>query len=70
MRRSQIAFIRGAWMAVRKVVVPVARMTASKDRVKFDPRWRGGRRHPRRGPGDHGNDLRVVRGADREEAQQ
>ena len=40
MRRSQIAFIRGAWTAVRKIVVPVAWKTASKERVKFDPRSR------------------------------
>ncbi len=39
-RRSQIAFIRGACTAVRKIVVPVAWKTASKERVKFDPRSR------------------------------
>jgi hypothetical protein len=38
--RSQIAFIRCAWTAVRKIVVPVAWKAASKERVKFDPRSR------------------------------
>ncbi len=33
-------FIRGACPAVCKIVVPVAWKTASKDRVKFDPRSR------------------------------
>jgi hypothetical protein len=36
-RRSQIAFIRGACTAVRTMVMPVAWKTASKERVKFDP---------------------------------
>jgi hypothetical protein len=40
MRRSQIAFIRGACTAVRTIVVPAAWKTASKDPVKFDPRSR------------------------------
>ena len=39
-RRSQIAFIRGAWTAVRKILVPVAWKTASNAAVKFDPRSR------------------------------
>src|SRR6185437_12280357 len=38
--RSQIAFIRRAWTAVRKILVPAARKTASNERVKFDPRSR------------------------------
>ena len=38
--RSQIAFIRGAWTAVRRILVPVAWKTASKEAVKFDPRSR------------------------------
>jgi hypothetical protein len=40
MRRSQIAFIRGACPAVRTMVVPVAWKTASKEREKFEPRSR------------------------------
>src|ERR1039457_4787709 len=36
-RRSQVAFIRGAWTAVCRILVPFAWKTASKDRVKFDP---------------------------------
>ena len=39
-RRSQIAFIRGAWTAVRTILAPVAWNTASKAQVKFDPRSR------------------------------
>src|ERR1022692_4308689 len=39
-RRSQIAFIRGACTAVRTMVVPAAWNTASKDAVKFEPRSR------------------------------
>jgi hypothetical protein len=39
-RRSQIAFIRGAWTAVRKILVPAAWKTASNEAVKFDPRSR------------------------------
>ena len=39
-RRSQIAFIRGAWTAVRRILVPVAWKTASNEAVKFDPRSR------------------------------
>jgi hypothetical protein len=46
MRRSQIAFIRGACTAVRTMVVPVAWKTASKDVVKFDPRSRIRNRKP------------------------
>ena len=38
-RRSQIAFIDGAWTAVRTIVVPVACKTAPKA-VKSDPRSR------------------------------
>jgi hypothetical protein len=38
MRRPQVAFMRGAWTAVRRIVAPVAWKTASKERVKFDPR--------------------------------
>jgi len=37
MRRSQVAFIRGAWTAVRRILVPVAWKTASKEAVKFEP---------------------------------
>jgi hypothetical protein len=42
MRRSQIAFIRGAslWTAQRRILVPVVSDTASNERVKFDPRSR------------------------------
>jgi hypothetical protein len=29
--------MRGAWTAVRRILVPAARKTASKDEVKFDP---------------------------------
>jgi len=36
-----MAFIRGAWMAVRKIVALVASKTASKERVKFEARGRG-----------------------------
>ena len=39
-RRSQIAFMRGAWTAVRKILVPAAWKTASNEAVKFDPRSR------------------------------
>ena len=39
-RRSQIAFIRGAWTAVRKILVPAAWKTALNEAVKFDPRSR------------------------------
>jgi hypothetical protein len=38
--RSQIAFIRGACTAVRKIVVPLAWKTASNKAVKFEPRSR------------------------------
>jgi hypothetical protein len=37
MRRSQVAFIRGAWTAVRRILVPVAWKTASEEAVKFEP---------------------------------
>src|ERR1700691_1390649 len=39
-RRSQMAFMRGAWTAVRRIVMPADWKTASKDEVKFDPRSR------------------------------
>ena len=39
-RRSQIAFIRGAWTAVRRILAPAAWNTASNAQVKFDPRSR------------------------------
>jgi hypothetical protein len=39
-RRSQIAFMRGTWKAVRRILVPLAWKTASKEAVKFDPRSR------------------------------
>src|SRR5271169_6566353 len=39
-RRSQIAFIRGAWTAERTILVPAAWKTASNEAVKFDPRSR------------------------------
>ena len=39
-RRSQIAFIRGAWTAVRRILMPAAWKTASNEAVKFDPRSR------------------------------
>jgi hypothetical protein len=29
--------MRGAWTAVRRIVVPVAWKTASKEEVEFDP---------------------------------
>ena len=45
-RRSQIAFIRGACKAVRTMVVPAAWKTASKDAVKFEPRSRIRKRKP------------------------
>jgi hypothetical protein len=32
--------MRGAWTAVRTILVPAAWKTASKDGVKFDPRSR------------------------------
>ena len=51
MRRSQIAFIRGACTAVHKTVALVAWKTASKERVKFDPRSRiRNRKSPNRSP--------------------
>ena len=37
---SQIAFMRGAWTAVRRILVPTAWKMESKDAVKFDPRSR------------------------------
>jgi hypothetical protein len=40
MRRSQTAFIRGAWTAVRTILVPTAWKTSSNEAVKFDPRSR------------------------------
>ena len=40
MCRSQIAFIRGAWTAVRRILVPAAWKMASKEGVKFDLRSR------------------------------
>jgi hypothetical protein len=42
-RRSQIAFLRGACTAVRTILVPVARKTASNEMVKFEPRSRSQR---------------------------
>jgi hypothetical protein len=39
-RRSQVAFIRGAWTAVRTIVVPAAWKTASNEAVKLGPRSR------------------------------
>jgi hypothetical protein len=39
-RRSQIAFILGAWTAVTRILVPVAWKTASNEAVKFEPRSR------------------------------
>jgi hypothetical protein len=39
-RRSQIAFIRGAWTAVRKILVPAAWKTAPNEAVKSGPRSR------------------------------
>src|ERR1035437_9672663 len=38
--RSQIAFIRGAWTAVRRIVVPAAWKTAPDGAVKSGPRSR------------------------------
>jgi hypothetical protein len=38
--RSQIAFMRGAWTAVRRTLVPAAWKTAPNAAVKFDPRSR------------------------------
>jgi hypothetical protein len=39
-RRSQIAFMRSAWTAARRIVAPVASNTASNEAVKFKPRSR------------------------------
>ena len=39
-RRSQVAFIRGAWTALTRIPVPVAWNTASNEAVKFEPRSR------------------------------
>ena len=39
-RRSQVAFIRGAWTAVCKILALAAWKTASKEQVKFEPRSR------------------------------
>jgi hypothetical protein len=39
-RRSQVAFIRGAWTAVRKIVVPADWKTASNEAVTLEPRSR------------------------------
>jgi hypothetical protein len=39
-RRSQIAFIRGAWTAVRTILVPAAWKAAPDEAVRFDPRSR------------------------------
>ncbi len=39
-RRSQVAFMRGAWTAVRRILVPVAWKTASNEAVKSGPRSR------------------------------
>jgi hypothetical protein len=39
-RRSQVAFMRGVWTAVRRILAPVAWKTASNEAVKFDPRSR------------------------------
>ncbi len=36
--RSQIAFMHGAWTAVRTILIPAAWKTVSKDGVEFDPR--------------------------------
>jgi hypothetical protein len=38
--RSQIAFMWGAWTALRGILVPAVWKTASKDAVKFDPQSR------------------------------
>ena len=35
--RSQIAFMRGAWTAVRRIRVPAGWKTASNEAVKFGP---------------------------------
>jgi hypothetical protein len=37
-QRSQIAFMRGNWTAVRRILVPLAWKTASNVAVKFGPR--------------------------------
>ena len=39
-RRSQIAFMRGAWTAARRILVPLAWNTASNEAVKSGPRSR------------------------------
>jgi len=39
-RRSQVAFMRGAWTAVRRIVAPAASKTASNEAVKLEPRSR------------------------------
>jgi hypothetical protein len=36
-RRSQVAFIRGAWTAVRRMVVPAGWKMASNGAVKLEP---------------------------------
>jgi hypothetical protein len=36
-RRAQVAFIRGAWTAVRKILALAAWKTASKEQVKSGP---------------------------------
>src|SRR5437899_11453251 len=36
-RRSQVAFIRGAWTALTRILVPAAWNTASNEAVKFEP---------------------------------
>ena len=52
MRRSQIAFIRGACTAVRTMVTPAAWKTASGDVLKFGPRSRmRNRKSPNLSPG-------------------
>jgi hypothetical protein len=52
MNRSQIAFIRGAWTAVRKIMAPADWKTASNQAVKLEPRSRiRNRKSPDRWPG-------------------
>jgi hypothetical protein len=67
-RCSQIAFFRGACTAVRKIVVPVAWKTASKERVKFDP-WsriknrKSSNRSPRNGSSTMRSSFRAAQDA-------
>jgi len=47
MRRSQVAFMRGAWTALTRILVPAAWKMASNEEVKFGPRSRSRTCHGR-----------------------